>query len=66
MGAIAAFARLSGHQRIDGQLMRAGGESIAVIDPATEERIGEIAEAPPATSPRRSRRRMRRSAPGAK
>ncbi len=45
MGAIAAFARLSGHQRIDGQLMRAGGESIAVIDPATEERIGEIAEA---------------------
>ena len=36
------------HQRIDGQLMRAGGESIGVIDPATEDRIGGIAEAPPA------------------
>src|SRR5580658_2194027 len=47
MGATAAFARLSGHQRIDGQLVRAGGASIAVIDPATEELIGEISEADP-------------------
>ena len=48
MGATAAFARLSGHQRIDGQLVRgAGGTSIAVIDPATEELIGEISEAAP-------------------
>src|SRR5580658_7589166 len=47
MGAIAAFARLSGHQRIDGQLIRTDGESIAVIDPATEELIGEISEAAP-------------------
>lgn len=46
MGATAAFARLSGHQRIDGQLSRAGGGSIPVIDPATEDLIGEIAESP--------------------
>ncbi|HTV94616.1 MAG TPA: aldehyde dehydrogenase family protein [Steroidobacteraceae bacterium] len=46
MNARAAFDRLSGQQRIDGRLVRAsGGASIAVIDPATEERIGEIAEA---------------------
>jgi betaine-aldehyde dehydrogenase len=49
MNAIAAFGRLSGHQRINGRLVRAGGgASIAVIDPATEERIGEIADATPA------------------
>jgi betaine-aldehyde dehydrogenase len=48
MGALAAFARLSGHQRIEGQLVRADGPSIAVTDPATEERIGEVAEAGPA------------------
>ena len=47
MSATAAFGRLSGHQRIDGQLMRASGQSIAVIDPATEELIGEISEAGP-------------------
>src|SRR6202453_5094160 len=47
MGATAAFARLSGHQRIEGQLVRAGGASIAVIDPATEDLIGEISEADP-------------------
>ena len=46
MSAIAAFSRLSGHQRIAGQLMRSeGGPTFSVSDPATEERIGEIAEA---------------------
>lgn len=46
MGAQAAFGRLSGHQRINGEIARAsGGASISVIDPATEERIGEIADA---------------------
>ena len=46
MSAISAFNRLSGHQRIAGQLVRSGaGSSISVSDPATEERIGEIPEA---------------------
>jgi betaine-aldehyde dehydrogenase len=45
MGAIEAFARLSGHQRIEGRLVRTSGAAIAVIDPATEERIGEVGEA---------------------
>ncbi len=46
MSAREAFKRLSGSQRINGQLARAmGGVSLAVIDPATEEQIGEIAEA---------------------
>src|ERR1700722_5811232 len=45
MGAIAAFSRLSGHQRIEGQLVRGSGATIAVIDPATEQRVGEICEA---------------------
>lgn len=45
MSALAAFARLSGHQRIDGQLVRSsGGGAIEVVDPATEERVGEIAD----------------------
>src|SRR5450755_2431938 len=49
MSAIAAFKRLSGHQRIAGRLVRSNGEtSIGVVDPATEERIGEIADATPA------------------
>jgi acyl-CoA reductase-like NAD-dependent aldehyde dehydrogenase len=48
MSAIAAFGRLSGHQRVAGQLMRSsGGTSISVIDPASEERIGEVIEATP-------------------
>src|SRR5208283_537806 len=48
MSAIAAFKRLSGHQRIAGQLVRtAGAGAIDVIDPATEERIGEIADGTP-------------------
>ena len=45
MDATAAFGQLSGHQRIDGQLVRAGGAAIPVVDPATEELIGEISEA---------------------
>ncbi len=46
MSAKAAFSSLSGSQRIDGQLTRASGAaSIDVIDPATEERIGQVAEA---------------------
>jgi acyl-CoA reductase-like NAD-dependent aldehyde dehydrogenase len=45
MSAREAFGHLSGHQKIEGRLVRtAGGAAIAVIDPATEERIGEIAE----------------------
>src|SRR5258706_10501732 len=46
MKAETAFTRLSGHQRIAGQLVRSsGGEAIDVWDPATEERIGQIADA---------------------
>jgi betaine-aldehyde dehydrogenase len=46
MGALESFGCLSGHQRIAGQLVRAEqGASIDVIDPATEQRIGEVAEA---------------------
>jgi acyl-CoA reductase-like NAD-dependent aldehyde dehydrogenase len=46
MSAKAAFGRLSGSQRIDGQLKRAsGGSAIDVIDPATEERVGQVADA---------------------
>jgi betaine-aldehyde dehydrogenase len=46
MSAIAAFKRLSGCQRIAGELVKSTGHaSISVIDPATEERIGEIADA---------------------
>src|SRR4029077_8809982 len=46
MSAKAAFAQLSGHQRIAGQLVQSSGsEAINVWDPATEERIGQIADA---------------------
>ena len=46
LGALEAFRRLSGQQRIAGGLARsAGGGAIDVIDPATEERVGEIATA---------------------
>ncbi len=49
MGALESFGRLSGHQRIAGQMVKAEqGASIDVIDPATEQRIGELAEATPA------------------
>jgi betaine-aldehyde dehydrogenase len=48
MSATAALKRLSGHQRIAGRIVRAAGSAtIAVIDPATEERIGDIVEATP-------------------
>ena len=48
MNAIGRFKTLSGQHRIGGALRRAAGErSIAVIDPATEERIGEVVEATP-------------------
>jgi betaine-aldehyde dehydrogenase len=47
MGATAAFGQLSGHQRIGGELVRAGGGAIPVVNPATEELIGEISEAGP-------------------
>src|ERR1700743_2874367 len=46
MSAKAAFSRLSGSQRIGGRLTRAdGGGAIDVIDPATEERVGQVADA---------------------
>ena len=46
MSAIAAFTRLSGRQRIGGRLVTsAGGGAIDVWDPATEERIGQVADA---------------------
>ncbi len=46
MTARAAFNRLSGCQWVNGQLVpMSGGVSFAVIDPATEEQIGEIGEA---------------------
>jgi len=46
MNAQAAFAKLSGHQRIAGHLVHSsGGAAINVWDPATEERIGQIADA---------------------
>ena len=44
MSAITAFTRLSGHQRIGGRLLAsAGGGAIDVWDPATEQRIGQVA-----------------------
>jgi acyl-CoA reductase-like NAD-dependent aldehyde dehydrogenase len=46
MSAKAAFTRLSGQQRIAGQLVHSSGNAgIDVCDPATEERIGQIADA---------------------
>ena len=46
MNAKAAFATLSGHQRIGGHLVQSSGAAaIGVWDPATEERIGHIADA---------------------
>jgi acyl-CoA reductase-like NAD-dependent aldehyde dehydrogenase len=46
MNAIEAFARLSGHQRIGGRLVQSsGGSSVGVWDPATEERVGQLADA---------------------
>jgi betaine-aldehyde dehydrogenase len=49
MSAIDEFKALSGHHRIGGALARAAGtQSLAVIDPATEQPVGEIVEATPA------------------
>src|SRR5450631_3759409 len=49
MSAKAAFKKLSGLQRIAGRLVpSSGGSAIDVTDPATEERIGQIADATPA------------------
>jgi betaine-aldehyde dehydrogenase len=49
MGAVTALKQLSSHHRIGGELRRASGSNtLAVIDPATEARIGEIVEATPA------------------
>lgn len=49
MSAIDAFRKFSGHHLIDGQLVRATGSVVtAVIDPATEDRIGEVIDATPA------------------
>ena len=46
MGAMEQIRALSGRHRIGGGVRRAAGErAFAVIDPATEERIGEIVEA---------------------
>ena len=46
MSAKEAFAKLSGHQRIAGRLVHSSGSSaISVWDPATEERLGQIADA---------------------
>jgi len=46
MNAKEAFARLSGHQRVAGRLAQSsGGSSVDVWDPATEERVGQIADA---------------------
>jgi acyl-CoA reductase-like NAD-dependent aldehyde dehydrogenase len=46
MNAAKRFESLSAHHLIGGRLVRAeGSEATAVVDPATEERIGEIAEA---------------------
>ena len=46
MNAIEAFSELSGQQRIAGKLVRSSGSgAIDVIDPATEDRVGQIAEA---------------------
>ena len=49
MSAIEALRNLSGHQRIGGRLVRSSGAaSIDVTDPATEARIGQLADASPA------------------
>ncbi len=46
MSALAAFRRLSGQLRLAGSLAKAeGGTALPVIDPATEQHIGEVVEA---------------------
>jgi betaine-aldehyde dehydrogenase len=49
VSAIDAFRKYSGHHLIDGKLVRTAGSVVtAVIDPATEDRIGEVIDATPA------------------
>jgi betaine-aldehyde dehydrogenase len=49
MSAKAAFSKLSGCQTIGGRLVRSsGGAATDVVDPATEERLGQIVDATPA------------------
>ena len=49
MSAAGFFRALSGRHQIDGQQLRGAGEQrVPVIDPATEEVIGELVEATPA------------------
>jgi acyl-CoA reductase-like NAD-dependent aldehyde dehydrogenase len=45
MNALQAFSQLSGHQKIAGKLVGSSGGAIDVMDPATEERVGQIADA---------------------
>lgn len=46
MNALDAFKNLSGHHLIDGRLVAGSGDAVsAVVDPATELRIGEIVDA---------------------
>ena len=49
MTALTAFKKLSGHHLIDAQLVAAeGSRAHPVIDPATEQKIGEVIDAAPA------------------
>lgn len=49
MNALSTFKKLSGHHLIDGELVAATGTRVhPVIDPATEQRLGEVADATPA------------------
>jgi acyl-CoA reductase-like NAD-dependent aldehyde dehydrogenase len=49
MTALAAFKQLSNHHLIEGALVRAtGSATLPVLDPATEDRVGEITDATPA------------------
>ena len=48
MSALEAFRKLSGHQRISGRIVESGGNAVIdVTDPATEQRLGQIADANP-------------------
>jgi acyl-CoA reductase-like NAD-dependent aldehyde dehydrogenase len=48
MSALETFRKLSGHQRISGRIVESGGNAmIDVTDPATEQRLGQIADANP-------------------
>jgi hypothetical protein len=48
MSATETFRRLSGHQRIAGRIVKSSGDAVIdVTDPATEQRLGQIADAGP-------------------